>query len=262
MLEGLFGRRDIRMAGFRVGELRGLTMVPHPAATLFLSFGVGTPVLRSENQSLSGSIVTGFGHGIGGGSRAQGTGLDCIQMRLSPRLLPFLVDVSADDLATGAVSVADLAVRRFELLTERIHHAKSWDERFSVLDSWLDHHLGDVHPPDPVVRWAWERIRASHGRVGVDDLAAEVGWSRKRLWARFRADFGLSPKRAARIVRFDDAVHRLVGGTGSAQVAAEAGFADQPHLVREIRSVSGVTPVGVQSEPFLTVDDTAWPRSG
>lgn len=262
MLTGSSGQWGIRMAGFQVGELRGLTMVPHPAATLFLSFGAGAPVLRSKNQSLSGSIVTGFGHGTGGDSCANGTEIGCIQMRLSPWLLRFLVDVSAGELQADAVSATAVSGSRFELLTERLHHAKRWEERFSIVESWLTHHLGHVGLPDPVVSWVWDRIRLSGGRAGIEDLAAEVGWSRKRLWARFRAELGISPKRAARIVRFDHAVHRLVDGTDSAQVAAEAGYADQPHLVREIRSVSGVTPRRVRSEPFLTVDDTAWPVSG
>ncbi|MEV4112185.1 hypothetical protein [Nonomuraea sp. NPDC049695] len=46
----------------------------------------------------------------------------------------------------------------------------------------------------------------------VDGLADEVGWSRKRLWSRFRSQLGITPKRAARLVRFDHAAHLLAAG--------------------------------------------------
>ena len=41
---------------------------------------------------------------------------------------------------------------------------------------------------------------ASRGRVRVERLAAEVGWSRKRLWSRFRSQIGLTPKRSAQLI--------------------------------------------------------------
>src|SRR4029450_8166228 len=42
-----------------------------------------------------------------------------------------------------------------------------------------------------------DRIVPSRGQVRVDQLAGEVGWSRKRLWTRFRSQIRLTPQRAA-----------------------------------------------------------------
>ncbi|MGA4993133.1 helix-turn-helix domain-containing protein [Nonomuraea bangladeshensis] len=112
---------------------------------------------------------------------------------------------------------------------------------------------------DPEVAWAWRRIVAGRGLVRVEGLAGEVGWSRKRLWSRFRAQLGLPPKRAAKLVRFDRAAHRLVAGEGAARVAAEGGYADQPHLHREVMAFAGATPSALAAEPFLAVDRLAWP---
>lgn len=91
---------------------------------------------------------------------------------------------------------------------------------------------------------------------GWDALAAEVGWSRKRLWSRFGAQLGVPPKRAAKLVRFDHAAHRLVAGEGAARVA------DQSHLHRDVVECTGVTPATLAGEPFLAVDDIAWPGRG
>jgi hypothetical protein len=54
-------------------------------------------------------------------------------------------------------------------------------------------------------------------------------------------------------------VHRLVAGEGPAQVAADGGYYDQSHLHRDVMAFTGTTPATVLCEPFLTVDDRAWP---
>jgi transcriptional regulator GlxA family with amidase domain len=102
---------------------------------------------------------------------------------------------------------------------------------------------------------------ASRGRVRVERLAAETGWSRRRLWSRFRSQIGLTPKRAAQLIRFDHAVHRLAAGHGAARVAAESGYVDQSHLHRDVMAFAGVTPAIVAIAPFLAVDDVAWAAS-
>lgn len=103
----------------------------------------------------------------------------------------------------------------------------------------------------------------SRGLIRVDQLAGEVGWSRQRLWSRFRSQVGLTPKRAAKLVRFDLAAHRLAAGGSPARVAAESGYADQSHLHREVQDFVEMTPTVVAVQPWLAVDDIAWPnRSG
>lgn len=95
----------------------------------------------------------------------------------------------------------------------------------------------------------------------VDGLADEVGWSRKRLWSRFRSQLGITPKRAARLVRFDHAAHLLAAGHAAASVATESGYVDQSHLHREVKTFAGLTPTAVAVAPWLAIDDVARPAS-
>jgi AraC-like DNA-binding protein len=94
----------------------------------------------------------------------------------------------------------------------------------------------------------------------VADLAGEVGWSRQRLWSRFRAQIGLTPKVAGRLARFDHAAHLLAAGRPAASVAADSGYADQSHLHRETREFAGLTPAALATTPWLAIDDRAWPH--
>ena len=60
-------------------------------------------------------------------------------------------------------------------------------------------------------------------------------------------------------LRFDHAAHRLAAGASPARVAAEGGYADQSHLHREVRDFVEMTPTVVADQPWLAVDDIAWP---
>jgi len=111
--------------------------------------------------------------------------------------------------------------------------------------------------PVPELGWAWRRLSASHGQVGVATLAKEVGWSRRHLGERFRHEFGLTPKVAGRVMRFEVA-HRLLRAPhrpGLAEVAARAGFYDQAHLHREWRELAGCTPSRWIAEELPSVHD-------
>ena len=250
------------MAGFGVRNLAALRMVPHPALTLILEFGTGQPIVDdAAGGQQRGSLVAGLGFGFGGAVRARGEDVVCVQVRLSPPIARAVLGASPAGLQGAAVPLEDLWGREAARIREQLGEISSWQERFALTDAFLARRSEEGPAVDPEVAWVWDRIVVGRGLVRVDRLAAEVGWSRKRLWSRFRSQIGLQPKLAAKLVRFDHAVHRLVAGEGAARVAADAGYADQSHLHRDVAAFTGVTPTTVASEPWLTVDDTAWPAT-
>ena len=130
------------------------------------------------------------------------------------------------------------------LLVERLYDADSWQRRFELLDAVLTRRLGAARPASPGVDWAWRRLVETHGSVPIGVLAGELGWSRKRIVARFRDEVGLAPKAAARLLRFQRA--RALAESAERPdwgwIALEAGYYDQPHLINDFRAVTGRTP--------------------
>jgi AraC-like DNA-binding protein len=112
--------------------------------------------------------------------------------------------------------------------------------------------------PRPRFGWAWQRLNASGGAAPIGELAREVGWSHKHLIARFRQQVGVAPKTAARLLRFNGVWRHLDTGRPLdwGLVAAETGYADQAHLIREFRQFTGTTPTGFQSQ-VNSVQDAA-----
>lgn len=253
----------VSMAGFRDGGMTpvGLRAIPHPAVTLVLDFGAGPIIVEdAAGRQQRGSLVAGAGFGLAA-MRVWGEYFECMQVRLSPAIAGAVLGVSPADLDAAVVALDDLWGPEALRIRERLAALSSWEDRFALTDAFLAHRCEAGSQVDPEVAWAWDRIVVSRGLVRADHLATELGWSRKRLWARFQSQIGLPPKRAAKLVRFDHAAHRLVAGHGAACVAADGGYSDQSHLHRDVVALTGLTPATVAREPFLAVDDFAWPAT-
>jgi AraC-like DNA-binding protein len=248
----------ISMAGFRArtGDLVDLSVVPYPAVTVAVDLGDGPLTVEDgDGGRHEGNVVVGLAPS---GVRGRGRGIECLQLRLSPLVAYAALGGSAAGPGRAVVPLRDLWGREAERVQERLRLAGSWQDRFAIAEAALARRYEAGRGADPEVAFVWGQLVAHRGGVRIERLAAEVGWSRKRLWSRFRSQIGLSPKRAAQLVRFDDAVHRLAGGRGAARVAAEAGYADQSHLHRDVRTFAGVTPTAVAGAPWLAVDGIAW----
>lgn len=166
-----------------------------------------------------------------------------MQVNLAPSAARALFRVPMSSLAGRIVDLEDLLGPRATRLVERLQDTPSWAERFAALDVALTSWLAEERPAATGVSWAHARLRTSHGRVRVSWLAEELGWSRKRLAARFREEVGLTPKAVARVLRFERAVGLAERGNLSwGELALECGYYDQAHLIHEFRSISGRTP--------------------
>ncbi|MEU7027873.1 AraC family transcriptional regulator [Streptomyces sp. NPDC046275] len=233
---------------------------PHPVVTLALACGESAlGIDESTGRRHRGSLVTGLGFGVGGTARVRAANVEWMQVRLSPAIARTVLGAGPAELENSVVGLDALwGERRTARLRERLAEAGSWEERFALVEG-LFARLSAAGPAiDPELAWAWDRIVAGHGRVRVEALADELGWSRKRLWSRFHAQLGLPPKRAVSLVRFDRAATRLAGGQDAAGVAADCGYADQSHLHRDVVAFTGVTPSAVAGGPLVASADLAW----
>lgn len=248
------------MAGFRQNvPARGdIAMVAHPSVTLVVDLTEGDGIVYdAHGRHQRGSFVAGL---LPGQLRVGGWRGECLQIRLSPIAASAVLGASAE--LTGIVAaLEDVWGRDAGQFEDRLRAAMSWDERFTIAADVLGRRLGARRSADPEVAHTWRRTLTSRGRVRVDGLADEVGWSRKRLWSRFRSQLGITPKRAAQLVRFDHAAHLLAAGHPAASVAADSGYADQSHLHREVKAIAGLTPSAVAAAPWLAIDDVAWPAA-
>jgi AraC-like DNA-binding protein len=176
---------------------------------------------------------------------AQGDPQTGLQLRLTWRGARALLGVPAGVLAGDTVDLGDLLAGHPATLVDRLATAGGWAERFALLDSELTALLRrgrGERGVQPEVGYAWDRLAETGGNLRIEELAREVGWSRRYLAERFRAETGLAPKAAARVIRFEGTCDRLLAPDRPplARVAAEAGYVDQAHLSRDFRDLAGI----------------------
>jgi len=111
----------------------------------------------------------------------------------------------------------------------------------AVQDALLTHAIRPLER-DPAVAAA---AAALHQGRTVAAAADSLGWAMKRLTRRFSEQVGLTPKRFARVRRFQRVLRRTadpVTPIDWAQLAVDCGFYDQAHLIHEFRAHAGSTP--------------------
>lgn len=233
--------------------------LPTSTLTLVIAFDepldvgwLGVPGSRGQHWALASGLHTapalirhdGTQHGM--------------QLALTPAGARAVLGVPAGALAAQLVPVGDLVGSLVEELYDAVADAATWEGRFSALDSALLR-LVRRTPPDrtrPELTWAWRRLGDTRGRVAVGSLARETGWSRRHLAGQFKAEYGLTPKQAARVMRFEHSRDLAARSPGRlAEVAAGSGYADQAHMTREWRELAGYTPVEWRRREFPFLQD-------
>lgn len=147
-------------------------------------------------------------------------------------------------LADRIIALADALGDSVLALRQRLLDTPDIAQRFELVERWLIARLNPRAVVHPAVRWAVDRIAASGGHVSVDALARQTGYTRKHLALLFQRQVGFGPKALARVHRFKSAL-ALLGAADEvpwATLAAQCGYYDQSHLVRDFRAFSGYAP--------------------
>ncbi|KFG73056.1 helix-turn-helix transcriptional regulator [Streptomyces mutabilis] len=158
-------------------------------------------------------------------------------VRFQPGTAPALLGVPARELRDRRADLADLwPAARVRQLTARVNAAP--DPATGLEEAALSR-AADTEPPDPLLRRIVAALDA--GRP-VAATADELGVSARQLHRRSLAAFGYGPKTLARVLRLQRALALARAGTPLAETADRSGYADQAHLARDVRELTGLPP--------------------
>ena len=195
------------MSGWPWDRHRGL-----PDGTLNLVISIDAPlIIRQAGQAdlevkatISGLragpldiIHPGWGQGV--------------QIEITPPGSRALLGLPAAELANGVWALHEVIGTRADELLESLLEQPGPKERARTLDAVLSGWIHDVKYPS-VVDATWRRLVASAGSVSIMRLADEAGLSRRHLSEVLRTEIGLTPKTAARVLRFAHARMNLRTG--------------------------------------------------
>ncbi|MEN2980638.1 helix-turn-helix domain-containing protein [Tistrella bauzanensis] len=111
---------------------------------------------------------------------------------------------------------------------------------------------------------ALDHLATSDAPLSIGQLAAETGYGQRRFDRAVLRATGLTPRHLARVFRLQrmlslarDAhaadILGLARVAGLADLAAAAGYADQPHMTRDCRSLTGLPPARLLAEQGIVL---------
>lgn len=153
-----------------------------------------------------------------------------------------LLGIPASELTGLHVPLEEVLGSWAARLTERLWDTNETRDRLQLLDDVL--RMLPLKPVHPAVSWVADQLACHSDPARLSHLADEAGVSTRRLRDLFQREVGVSTKVFARIQRFQHTLARLRHDqrTDLGTLALDAGYADQPHMIREFKAHSGLTP--------------------
>jgi AraC-like DNA-binding protein len=220
--------------------------VPKARVRLVLGFGdrlqitaIHAPIDSSTYQSFvvgldAAPLVTEH-HGSRG----------CMTIAMLPWVAHQLFRGASTELASETIALEDFWGKEALLLGEQLSELSSWRARFTRVDQVLVEKFNtSSQVVRPEIQLAWNQLEAWKGCISIRQLAKNLGWSDRHFAKCFREYIGITPKAAARQIRFAYAHQLLIASDQNAlsQIAAACGYSDQSHFTREFHWFSGYSP--------------------
>jgi AraC-like DNA-binding protein len=128
-------------------------------------------------------------------------------------------------------------------LHARLHEAKLLPARIHLLEEWLMSRLSLGKERTAIIPASLSLLREREGQLPIPELARDLVISQRQLERLYQSQVGMSPKQYSLLLRVESARLALKQmNKQTSGLAADLGFYDQPHFIREFSTVIGMTP--------------------
>ncbi|QYO63173.1 helix-turn-helix domain-containing protein [Leptolyngbya sp. 7M] len=112
------------------------------------------------------------------------------------------------------------------------------------IQNFLDMVVCPIQPEFIQLHSAIEGLYTLEGQIPVEALAASIGLSRRQMERQFKENIGLSPKRLARLIRFEAVRDQLLREPQYRlhDLSFEFGYTDQAHFIHDFKAIAEYTP--------------------
>lgn len=221
-----------------------LAIAPHEAMVLSIRLGRASQCIEQKGEHGNNISLTGIRHWTGSFT----AGGDCINLfaLLTPLgSVTLLESRSLDAVPRIRAQVAELLDRRItRTLESAVALEATLEAKLRAFAAWLEARA--------TARRMQTRTALRAGRAAmrmcaepmlpIETLASEQHVSRRQLERDFGQWLGTSPRHLAQVARVQAVSRKAHAGAALADIAADVGFADQAHMCRVVRQLTGQTP--------------------
>jgi len=198
----------------------------------------GDRVLRTQRLSVAGARAWYHDASLAGRRVMAGA-------RLVPGAIPMLFDVPAHALTNRSVPLDSISAATFAARLRYATRDGLVDDLGGVIEALRRRRVGDS-------RAAWIGSQHRGGSTSVATFARTFDMAPRSVRAWSHRTLGMGLKRLLKIRRLHGALELRLARTCETwgQAAAAAGYADQPHLVRDCRALLGESPTEFLARPL------------
>lgn len=168
-------------------------------------------------------------------------GLEMIVAVFYPHTVGMFINTTPSSFYNLEISGYDIENRQVNDVAQRIFDCENAKDCIDILEDFLTSKIR------PVLNIS--RVGSTIGTLlsvpstSVNALAASACLGKRQYERVFRETVGMNPKEYARIVKFQKTLWLMQRGESNyAGIAAECGYSDQSHFIRNFKELSGYTP--------------------
>jgi AraC-like DNA-binding protein len=213
-------------------------LLPETALTLVLRQS-GTASL--QNQDLPHAIVSGLQERVRLVEHRPNSSLVIVRFT-EVGASPILHD-RADLFYNQTVALDDVLPRQeIDDIQNILADTGNMRQQILSVERFLASRIRGLYPISPQIESAVQMIHISEGRSSIAALARHAAMSQSAMERNFRAQVGATPKRHSRLARLQHICRLWDNGKNLTEIAFEAGYSDQPHMVHDFRLFTGTSP--------------------
>lgn len=176
---------------------------------------------------------------------AQSDTIHMLGIRFHPCGVCHFTQLPLPELTNMRVHTSDLPTLFNDTVTDILCEKDTIQERIAFIETYLLHHLHQsAYAVDKSILYAVDQINNHHGKLPIQTLADNVNLCQRQFERKFKGFTGLTAKEYSRIKRFQNTVELLRNSVfdNLLSVAVSAGYYDVPHLLKEVKRISGTSP--------------------
>ncbi len=167
--------------------------------------------------------------------------LEMIVAVFYPHTINLFINTPPSSFYNLEISGYDLENKQLNEIASRIFDSSNHSECIKILENWLIRNLKSSLNINRTANSIYQLL--NNPDITINNLADTACLSKKQFERIFRDYVGMNPKEYARIVRFQRSLWMLQRGDRDfVGIAAECGYSDQSHFIREFKSMTGLTP--------------------
>jgi len=179
--------------------------------------------------------------------------ITAIQVDFLPGGMFRMLGIPMHELFDGGFDAADFYGSEMRIVNEQLQHVTNLVEGKNIVEKFLlkqVRSLKEILPVDSAIRI----LLSNNGIMSIEKAASLSCLSLKQFERKCHERIGMNPKLYARILRFSNAyrLHEASPQHSWIEIAYEAGYYDQMHMIRDFKVFAGVNPSVIEQQLLAT----------